>query len=88
MWKTLNQIIQPYPKLPTIKIEADNTEITDPRETASKFNYNFSHVTDELMNDIPPTTITPLANMKRFCNPFTFFSTDAQEISKLIMSFK
>ena len=87
-WKTLNQIIQPNRKPPTIKIEADNTEITNPTEIANKFNDYFSHVTDELMNNIPPTTISPLANMNRLCNTFTFFSTDTQEISKLIRSFK
>ena len=51
-WKTLNQIVQPYHKLPTIKIEADDTMITDPTEIANKLNYYFSHVTDELMNNI------------------------------------
>ena len=69
----MNQIIQPYRKLPTIKIEADNTEITDPTEIENKFIDYFLHVTDEFMNNILPTTITPLANMNRLCNTFTFF---------------
>ena len=75
-------------KFPTNKLEADNTVLTDPTEIASKFNEYFSHVTDELMNNIPPTTISPLANMSRLCNTFTYFETDSQEVSKLIKSFK
>ena len=76
-------------KFPSIKIEADYTDITNPTEIAKNFNDYFSHVTDEFMNyNIPPTTVSPLANKNRLCNTFTFFSTDAQEISKLIRTFK
>ena len=40
------------------------------------------------MNNIPPTAISPLANMIRLCNTFTLFSTDAQEVSELFRYFK
>ena len=86
-WKTLNHVIKPNRKFPTIKLEADNTVLTDPTEIASKFNEYFSHVTDELMNSIPPTTISPLANMSRLCNFFTYFETNSQEVNKLIKGF-
>ena len=72
-WKALNRTVQPNRKLTTIKIGAYNTEITNPTEIANKFIDYFSHVTDKLMNNIPPTTISPLANMNRLCNTFTFF---------------
>ena len=49
--ENLNQIVQPNRKLPTIKIQAGNTVITDPIETANKCNCYFSHVADELMNN-------------------------------------
>ena len=62
-WKTLNHVR---------KLEADNTVLTDPTEFASKFNEYFSHDTDELMNSIPPTTMSPLANMSRLCNALFF----------------
>ena len=84
----MSQIIQPNRKLSTLKIETDNTEITNPSEIANQFNDHVSHVTDELVNNIPPTTISPLANMNRLRNAFTSFSTDVQGISKLIRSFK
>ena len=54
-------------------MEADNDVINDPAEIAIKFNNNFSHVTDELMNIILPTTISHSANMNRLCNTFTLF---------------
>ena len=74
--------------LPTKKVEAGNTEITNPTVNANKFNGYFSHVRDELKNNIPPTTESSFANMSRMCNHFTYFSTDAQEISKIIRAFK
>ena len=67
------QIVHRNRKLPTIEIEANNTVITNPTEIANKFNDYFSHVTDELMNNIPLTTISPSANVNRLCNTFTFF---------------
>ena len=73
---------------PIIKLEADNTVSTDPTEITRKFNEYFSHVTEELMDNIPPKTISSLANMSRLCTTFTYFETDSQEVSKLIKSFK
>ena len=55
----MNQIVQPNRKLPTIKIEADNTEITGPTEIANKFIGYFSHITDKLMDKVAPTSISP-----------------------------
>ena len=83
-WKILNHVIKPDGKFSTIKLVADDIVLTDHTETASVFNEYFSHVTDELMNNIPPTTISPLANMSRLYNTFTYFETDSQEVSKLI----
>ena len=62
--------------------------LSDPTEIASKFNEYFLHVTDELMNSIPPTTISPLASLSRVYNTFTCFQTGSQGINKLIKSFK
>ena len=86
-WKTLNHVMKPHRNYPTINFEADNTVLSDPTEIASKFNEYFPQVTDELMNNKPPTTISPLANMSRLCNTFTYFESDSQEVSKLIISF-
>ena len=72
-WKILNHVIKPDGKFSTIKLVADDIVLTDHTETASVFNEYFSHVTDELMNNIPPTAISPLANMRRLCNIFTYF---------------
>ena len=83
-----NHVMKPNRKFPTIKLEADNTVLTAPTEFASKFNEYFSQVPDELMNNIQPTTISPLSNMSRLCNTFTYFETDSQEVSKLIKSLK
>ena len=70
---TFNKRVQPNRKLPTKKIEASNTEITNLTVNANKFDDYFSHVTDELKNNISPTTKSSFANMSRLCNLFTFF---------------
>ena len=36
-WETLNHVIKPNRKFPTIKRETDNSVLTDPTEIASKF---------------------------------------------------
>ena len=71
-WKTLNHVTKPNRKFPTLKFEADISVLTDPTEIASKFNEYFSHATDELISNIPPTSISPLANMSRLCNALFF----------------
>ena len=39
--KILSHLIKPNRDFPGIKVEADNTVITDPTETANKFNEYF-----------------------------------------------
>ena len=72
----------------TIKFEADNTVLTDLTKIASKYNKYFSLVTEELTNNFPQTTISPLENMSQLCNTSTSFETGSQEVSKLIKSSK
>ena len=87
-WKTLTHIVKPNRMFRTIKLETNNTLSTDHKENQSKFNKSFSHVTDKLINNIPPKTISMLANISSVCNTFAYFETNLQEFSKLIKLIK
>ena len=62
-WKTLNHISKTNRMFPTIKLEADNTVIAEPTEIANRFKEYFPHFHEELMNNITPTTASPLTTM-------------------------
>ena len=88
-WKEINKIMKPI-NHQSRKIElSDNYGNLVPiSDVPDSFNRYFSNVAAGLAGNIPNTNEDPLAYTPRIPNSFTYFDTNAAEVSLTIMSFK
>ena len=87
-WREINKILKPINQQ-SRKIElSDNYGNLVPiSNVPDSFNIYFSNVAVGLAGNVPNTNEDPLAYSPRIPNSFTYFDTNAEEVSLTIMCF-
>ena len=87
-WRRINSLLHPNRSNPQLKLKVNDDIITDSSTIASKFNTHFAEVAPSLDANIPRLSDDPVANTQAVSNSFVFYNTIAEEVYKIILSFK
>ena len=85
---THHSVVRPNLVNSKFKLKVNDELFTDSTDIASILINHFSSVAQVLNANIPNFPDDLTANVKRIRNSFVFLNTDAEEIYKIILSFK
>ena len=87
-WRRINSLFHPSRSNPKLKLKVIDDITTYSSTIASTFNAHFAEVAPSLDANIPRLTDDPISYIPAISNSFVFCNTDAEEIYKIILSFK